>query len=242
MYREQIDWKERAGTVGIVVALHVAVAAAALTARTVVQGPDQEENLQVFDVAIEPPPPIIEEVPVVEKTAPREEGEASPKNIESTATPVVAPDPVIKTPTPNPIPASPTPNEGNDTTQGASDEVGPGTGAGGTGDGTGSGGSGDGKGGGGGTKPSVIKSTTLTQKDFPKDVRKAWPSNGAVFVAIRVQVDGRATDCKVNRGIDPNIDAWVCRLVEQKVRFNPARDAQGRPYVAWYGYVQYAIF
>ena len=132
--------------------------------------------------------------------------------------------------------------EGTDTTQGASDREGEGTGAGGSGDGTGAGGAGDGKGGGGGTRPSVVQSTTLTQKDFPKEVRKAWPSGGAVYVAIRVQVDGRATDCKVNRGIDPNIDAWVCRLVEQKVRFTPARDAQGRPYVAWYGYVQYAIF
>ena len=242
MYREQIDWKERAGTVAIVIGLHVAVAAVAMTAKTVVQGPAERENIEIFDVAIEPPPPIIEDIPEVEQTAPREEGAASDKNIESDATPVVAPDPVVVTPTPNPIVASPTPNEGNDATQGASDEEGEGTGAGGSGDGTGAGSGGDGKGGGGGTRPSVIQSTTLTQKDFPKEIRKAWPSNGAVYVAIRVQTNGTATDCKVNRGINPNIDAWVCRLVEQKVRFNPARDAQGRPYVAWYGYVQYAIF
>lgn len=242
MYREQVDWKERAGTVAIVVLLHVGVAIAALTAKGVVQLPDREDNLQIFDVAIEPPPPIIEEEPEVEQTAPREEGAASEKNIESEATPVEAPKPKIKTPTPNPIVASPTPNEGSDATQGASDEVGEGTGAGGSGDGTGSGGSGDGKGGGGGTRPSVIQRTTLTADDYPKAIRRAWPKGGQVFVAVRVQVDGRATDCKVNKGISPEIDGWTCRLVEQRVRFVPARDAQGRPYVAWYGYVQYAIF
>ena len=63
-----------------------------------------------------------------------------------------------------------------------------------------------------------------------------------VYVAVRVQLDGRATDCKVNRSIgDPAIDAATCRLVEQKVRFRPAVDENGRPYVAWYGYVQYPV-
>lgn len=238
MYREQIDWKERAGTVAIVIGLHVAVAAAAMTARTVVTGPAERSTIEIFDVAIEPPPPLIEDIPEVERTAPREEGAASEENIESDATPVVAPDPVIVTPTPNPIVASPTPNEGNDATQGASDKEGEGTGAGGSGDGTGAGSGGDGKGGGGGTRPQLIKSTQLRTKDYPKALREEV-SRVRTYVAIRVQVDGRATDCKVNVSSgNPDIDAWTCSLVEQKVRFEPARDANGRPYVAWYGYIQ----
>ncbi|MCJ7420781.1 energy transducer TonB [Sphingomicrobium astaxanthinifaciens] len=85
----------------------------------------------------------------------------------------------------------------------------------------------------------MIARTTLTQRDYPKDIRRRWPVGGAVLVAVRVQVDGRATDCRVNRSIgDPEIDALTCQLVERKVRFNPARDAAGRPYVAWYGYMQ----
>ena len=59
MYREQIDWKARAGTVAIVVGLHVAVAALAMTAKTVVEGSPDGAIIEVFDVAIEPPPPII---------------------------------------------------------------------------------------------------------------------------------------------------------------------------------------
>lgn len=60
-----------------------------------------------------------------------------------------------------------------------------------------------------------------------------------MFVAVRVQLDGRATDCKINRSIgDRVIDAETCRLVEQRVRFRPAVDGAGRPYVSWYGYIQ----
>ena len=99
---------------------------------------------------------------------------------------------------------------------------------------------GTGLGGGGGTRPSVVEGTTLTARDYPRRLRRAWPRGGRVLVAVRVQVNGRATDCRVNVSIGvPEIDAETCRLVEEKVRFNPARDARGNPYVAWYGYMQY---
>jgi len=76
-------------------------------------------------------------------------------------------------------------------------------------------------------------------RDYPPGAARAWPRDGRVFVAVRVQLDGRATDCKVNRSSgNPAIDADTCRLVEAKVRFTPARDRLGRPFVDWYGYVQ----
>ena len=60
-----------------------------------------------------------------------------------------------------------------------------------------------------------------------------------MFVAVRVQVDGRATDCKINRSSGVGaIDQWTCRLVETRLRFRPATDDRGRPYVAWFGYIQ----
>ena len=60
-----------------------------------------------------------------------------------------------------------------------------------------------------------------------------------MFVAIRVQLDGRATNCRVDRssGIAA-IDAETCRLVETRLRFRPAVNGKGVPYVTWYGYVQ----
>ena len=85
----------------------------------------------------------------------------------------------------------------------------------------------------------MIQSTTLAGQDYPRAVLRAWPRGGRTFVAVRVQLDGRATDCKVNRSSgDPTVDAWTCRLVEQQVRFRPAINERGEPYVAWYGYVQ----
>jgi protein TonB len=85
----------------------------------------------------------------------------------------------------------------------------------------------------------VIERTKLTSRDYPPEAIRAWPRGGRVFVAVRVQLDGRATDCKINRSSgSPGVDADTCRLVMAKVRFVPARDEQGRPYVDWYGYVQ----
>ncbi|MBA3667820.1 MAG: energy transducer TonB [Sphingomonas sp.] len=173
----------------------------------------------------------------------KEEGAASPQNIKSKATPVAAPKPPIVLPIPQPIPVSPTPNTGNEPTQGASPVPGPGTGAGGSGTGTGSGGSGSGSGGGGiggiGTRPRLA-SPSLTGRDYPGELRRIWPRGARVAVAVRVQLDGRGTDCKINlsSGI-PAIDAETCRLVETRLRFRPATDESGRPVVAWAGYLQF---
>ena len=69
-----------------------------------------------------------------------------------------------------------------------------------------------------------------------------WPSGGIVLVAVRVQVDGRGTDCRINRSSGvPAIDAETCRLATTKLRFRPARDERGRPFVDWYGYMQYPV-
>ncbi|MCJ8191591.1 TonB family protein [Sphingomicrobium aestuariivivum] len=239
MYAEEKSWKGRAGTVGVVVGVHALAIAALLTAGGIEVLVEEQPDLTTYDIELEPPPPIIEDIPEPKQATPREEGEASAKQVESKATEIERPEVTPPIPVPPPVVASPKAGEGDDATQGASDRDEGGSGAGGVGDGTGSGGQGDGLGGGGGTRPSVIPRTTLTQRDYPRELRRRWPRGGAVLVAVRVQTDGRATDCKVNRSIgDPEIDAMTCQLVEQKVRFNPARDAQGRPYVAWYGYMQ----
>ena len=227
----------------LVVAIHVALAFALINLSPPIREQLPEEVVEIFDVTEPPPPPVVvEELPKPEQAKPeRKEGAASAKNIESKATPVVAPKPTIQLPRPQPIPVTQTPNQGNQQTQGASNVVGPGTGAGGVGTGTGSGGSGSGTGGGGSggiaTRPVIVR--PLSRRDYPDEVARFWPRGGAVFVAVRVLPNGRATSCKINRSIGiPQIDQWTCKLVEERVVFRPATDISGRPVTAWFGYVQ----
>jgi len=245
MYEPRPSTRDRIATFSLVVLTHLALAFALINLSAPVRDRLPEEVVEIFDVTETPPPPeeeVVELKPQPQQDAPKEqEGAASPENIRSQATPVVAPKPPIQLPVPPPLPVSPTPNQGSDRTQGASNVVGPGTGAGGVGTGTGSGGSGSGSGGGGSggiaTRPAVVRG--ITNRDYPDEVSRYWPRGGAVFIAIRVLPNGRATDCKINRSIGiPAIDQWTCKLVEERGVFRPATDASGRPVAAWYGYIQ----
>lgn len=242
MYQQQLTRRDRALTALMVVAIHVVLAFVLINISPAARQQLPEEVVDLLSITEPPPPPVIELQPEKEQARPkREEGAASAKNIESTATPVVQPKPRIQLPVPEPKPATTTPNTGNQNTQGASNVIGPGTGAGGQGTGTGSGGSGNGTGGGGSggiaTRPAVVRG--ITSRDYPDEVARYWPRGGAVFVAVRVLPNGRATDCKINKSIGvPAIDQWTCRLVEQRALFRPATDASGRPVAAWFGYVQ----
>lgn len=242
MYQPQLTYRDRAATITMVVGIHIALAFALINLSPPLRQQLPEEVIEIFDVTEPPPPPVVEQISEQEQAKPeREEGAASPRNIESKATAVIAPKPPIQLPIPQPMPATRTPDTGNERTQGASNVVGPGTGAGGIGTGTGSGGSGTGTGGGGtggiATRPTVVRG--ITNRDYPDEVSRFWPRGGAVFVAVRVLPNGRATDCKINRSIGiPAIDQWTCKLVEERAVFRPATDASGMPVAAWYGYMQ----
>ena len=245
MYQPRPSTRDRIATFAAVVLIHVTLAAVLINISPDARQQLPQEVIEIFDVTEPLPPPeevVVEQIPAPRDDAPREaEGAASAKNIRSQATPVVAPKPPIQLPIPPPIPVTQTPNSGSDRTQGASNVVGPGTGAGGVGTGTGSGGSGSGTGGGGSggiaTRPAVVRG--ITNRDYPPAVARYWPRGGAVFIAVRVLPNGRATDCKINRSIGvPAIDQWTCKLVEERAVFRPATDASGRPVAAWYGYIQ----
>jgi protein TonB len=244
MYEPRLSRKDRFATLAMVAGIHVALAFALINLSPPLREKLPEEVVEIFDVTSPPEPEevVVEQIPAPEEDAPREEeGAASAENIRSTATPVVAPRPAISLPIPPPMPVTQTPNTGSESTQGASDRPGPGTGAGGVGTGTGSGGSGTGTGGGGSggiaTRPLVVRG--ITSRDYPNEVSRYWPRGGAVFIAVRVLPNGRATDCKINRSIGvPAIDQWTCKLVEERAVFRPATDASGRPVAAWYGYIQ----
>lgn len=208
-----------------------------------------QESLEIFDVSLLPPPPPPPPPPsVVEsRAAPQEEGAAAPPARKAEASPVERPEPVVRLPPPpTPVTAAPDPGTGSAPSAGAAPIDGPGSGAGGEGNGAGSGSSGAGPGGGGdggeGTRPSLA-SRPLTQRDYSSPSRREWPAGGRVLVTFTVEVNGRASDCRVFQSIgNPRIDAETCALVLRKLRFRPARDASGRPVQSRYAYAQSALF
>jgi len=48
-------------------------------------------------------------------------------------------------------------------------------------------------------------------------------------VSFTVQVNGRATNCRISRSSGvPELDGLTCRLIEQRFRFRPGTDGFGR--------------
>ena len=108
-----------------------------------------------------------------------------------------------------------------------SDTEGPGTGAGGLGVGLGSGGQGSGNGG-GGVRAQRVSGAISGERDYPRAARRAG-IEGTVSVRFIVDTDGRATGCGVTRSSGhAALDETTCRLIEQRFRYRPARDGQGR--------------
>ena len=242
MYRPVPSLRDRSATLTAVVLVHVALAYALLNLSGAVRLPDPDELTQLIDITAEPPPPPIVEIEPETAKPKKQEGAASAKNIESQATPVVAPKPVIVVPTPQPIIASPTPAQGAQPTQGASDVVGPGTGAGGSGTGTGSGGAGTG-GGGGGNGLAVVRTRlatrSLSARDFAGGLLDRWPPGRPVYMRFRVDADGRIIQCIVDIGTgDPGIDAAVCATAKARLRFVPGVNRDGQRVADWFAYGQ----
>lgn len=185
-----------------------------------------------------PPPSTGSAAPNLRAADPRPEGAASPPNVESKATPLVAPEPEVPPLSRSPITAATAAGTGRDSTSGAAPVPGPGTGSGGFGTGTGSGRFGGGPGGGGGgggagagwavTPPRRVAGS-LSIDDLPEPIRAAG-FRGDVEVRYRVEADGRATGCRPIRSSGSRlVDETTCRLIERRFRFRPSRDSAGRP-------------
>lgn len=246
MGHHSISRPQRAATVAGVVAGHLILLLLLLT----MSGPPiplapENRPLETFDVSLPPPPPPNPpSIPTPARRKPEPEGAAAPPARKAEATPVNRVAPVVALPPVAPIVTAQTPGAGAAPAAGAAPVDGPGSGAGGTGSGTGSGSAGSGPGGGGGaaSRPSLV-SRPLTQRDFSPASRRGWPAGRRVLVTFDVGIDGRASDCKVFQSIgDPDIDRETCALVTRRLRFRPARGADGRPVVARYGYAQVAQF
>lgn len=214
--------------IGIVI-LHIAIFYGLL--RAFAPGiTSQIENtvLSAVTVTVTTPP---EQMP----TAPDEAGAAGDPGKKATPKPTTAPTPErqLKKDKPEPKATSTGKADNSGATEG-----GDGTGAAGTGNGTGAGGNGTGRGGGIVIRPSVRSGTIDEARDFPIPEGGRQARFGKrVVVVFTVTTDGRAKNCSVQSSqVDAATTARVCPLVMEKIRFNPARTADGTPVEARYGY------
>lgn len=188
--------------------------------------------LSTFAVTATPPPP-----PPPEAEPVPDEGAAGDPGRQAVPKPMTAPTPRIPVSSPIPVPRAS--SSGDASTSGARDS-GAGTGAAGSGEGTGSGRGGGGQGGVPVTKPVKIAGDINSAADFPVPPGGRQARFGtSVTVYMTVGADGRASNCRIVRpSPDPEADAIVCRLAEQRFRFRPATDSAGNPVAATYGWRQ----
>lgn len=227
--------RTRLGVTVVVVAFHILVIAGLIRAFT----PDFAASvvksvLSTFNVTVvtppTPPPP-----PPPQPTKDKDAGAKGDPGKKAIAKATKAPEPRIPL---SPKPAPKASNTGSADTSGAA-SAGSGTGSQGRGDGTGAGGTGNGGGGGGiAVKPSVRSGQINDSRDFPVPPGGRQSRFGkSVTVFFTVTADGRARGCTVaSSSVDAETTARVCPLVVQRIRFNPAKGADGTPVEARYGY------
>jgi periplasmic protein TonB len=239
-YQPNINSRDRGGAIVAVVAIHAALLFILLHLSGKIDLADPQSALRIIDLRLQPPSPSPLQRQRQQPTPKEKEGGSAPKNIRSQATPVLAPKPKIATPPVQPIVASETPRQGASPTQGASDVRGPGTGAGGQGNGTGNGSGGNGSGGGGDVaEPPRLVSPVLYGRDFPADMLQEWPGRATVFMRLRVDPRGYVSECTVDRGTGvATIDARLCNLAHDRLRFRPALNRNGQAVAGWFGYAQ----
>jgi protein TonB len=183
----------------------------------------EREVVAAFDVSPpDPAPPPPENRPQPDEGAQGDPGE------KDTAAPVTAPPAAQPLPEPRPLPQAG--STGASSRSGAREE-GEGTGAAGTGPGTGSGNEGRGPGGVAVTRPQHISGSIDNARDYPTPEGGRKVRRGSeVIVRVIVGIDGRARDCSIYRASpDPEADRITCRLVQDRLGFRPAQDANGNP-------------
>lgn len=216
-YRADPSRPDRIKAIAAVALVHALIAAAVLNSRTPGPAPADETSTDLIDITVPPPPPP------PERQADRARDEEGAAGRKADPTEIVAPKPPIVLPARPPVAAAPVPGTGTSSSAGAS-TAGSGTGAGGSGSGRGGGGSGDFS---GYTPARLIQN--IRRNDYRALAAGRVPTGSAV-VAIRVEPDGRATNCRVVRSSgDGVVDSGLCPFLVRRLRFRPALDAAKRP-------------
>ncbi len=187
-----------------------------------------EAGLKLFSVVPPPRPPQPSPQPRPAQW-PRPNGAAAPPNLKAQATEIAAPPPVVLVPQPPPVIVADKAEIGSERNTGAAPLAGPGTGSGGIGDGTGSDTGGDGGGGGGVGSPLRQTGGRISGRDYPEAPFRAH-IGGTVWVRYIVNVRGRVEQCGIQRSSgNAELDDTTCRLIIERFRFKPKRNAQGKP-------------
>lgn len=224
-YRGTADSPERAAAIAAVVAVHLALAFVILTGLNVRMVSRAVEQLTLISLSKPPappppPPPPIRRTKPAPKPVEAKKPQGAPAPTRSAAS-IVAPRPVL--PVPSPVPAAKVAGSGEAPNSGASS----------SGNGTGAGGTGSGAGGGGYSDYSRFTPARLIS-NIPNSqyarLAATGIQSGAVGVVILVGSSGQVSNCRIARSSgQPSIDALVCQLTLDYVRFDPARDPAGRP-------------
>lgn len=237
MYDRRPSGGDRVKAISGVVAVHVLVGALLISGLSIDTVGAAVERLKIFEIEQDRPPPPeppaeLRQSPT-EDSAPRDEAAAS--NRRSSPAPTVAPTPPIPLPVEQTIKVSQVRGpDGTDPTAGAADSPGPGSGSGGSGSGLGGGGAG---GSGAGFTPAR-RIAKIPDSAYRRIVVLSGSRRGSVGLTLKVNVDGRPSDCRIARtsGIAA-VDSLMCELALAHVRFSPARDPRGRPVaqdITWY--------
>jgi protein TonB len=219
MAAQLLDDRRRALGLAGAIAIHlVAIVLIALLAPTRPLPPVADPGLVAvqLDAPLSPPTPPPDQA---------DEGAAAPpsRGLREAPSPPEPPAPLAR-----PTPAEPAPDAGSHQSSGAGGSPGADAGQGGAGSGTGSGDGGTGQGAGAITPPSRIAGA-LTNADY-RQTRPPAGAAGTVFVSFRIRADGAVDRCTVLRTSGYEVlDRATCRLIERRFRYDPARDAAGRP-------------
>ena len=224
------DNPDRLKALAGVLVVHAALGAAILSGLNVDSVSTTIERLKTFDITEPPPPPPPPPPPRMTPDRAREAEGAAGKKAEPT--PVVAPQPKIVVPYTPPVAASRIAGTGSASTSGAA-TAGTGPGAGGSGTGRGGGGSGDFTG-----YTPARRISKIPNREYRRFVAVSGMRRGTVGITVKVDTDGRPSNCRVVRSSgQPGVDALMCSLTLEYVRFRPAQDPQGRAVaqdITWY--------
>lgn len=208
-YRDAASTSERlsaALAAGAIQAVAILALMAGLAATAAVQE-GQTLSAVFIEPSPSPTPPRLER----ERPAPRPE----PAGRKGSALPREAPKAAV----PFRVPAAAPTAESGAATASAPGDSGQGTGTGGAGNGPGGGG-------GGGTTARRIGGA-LSDRDYPAAMARQRAA-GTVVIRYRIGTDGRVRACEIVRSSGhPELDDLTCRLVQQRFRYAPARDAAG---------------
>ena len=227
-YRSTVDRPEKAKAIAAVVAVHVGLAFIILSGLNVGVIRHAVDRMTTINIREPPPPPPVEPRKPAPKPQPmkKPEGAAARK---AEPTPVVAPQRRLLIP--SPVPAAKVAGTAAAATSGAAT----------AGNGTGAGGAGTGLGGGGYADYSRFTPARLVRNLSRGDYRMIAAGRlpaGWAMVSLRVEPTGQPDNCRILRSSgDPSVDAGLCPLIMQRLRFLPALDDRGRPIAYQLNYV-----